>query len=200
MKKDRSRRAFTLLELLVVIAIIGILIGMLLPAVQSVREAARRTQCMNNVRQLALAAMNYESARMHFPPGVVDNDDNLRDAIRTGWVELLPFFEQSAIYQQYDLGSDWKSDINRELAKINIPTFRCPSNTVDFAQFGNFEGATCDYAMSKGPSGSLCETPSPMGVFDINSKVGFGSITDGSSNTFLIGEAISSSRIDAKSI
>jgi hypothetical protein len=155
---------------------------------------------MNNVRQLALAAMNYESARMHFPPGVVDNDDNLRDAIRTGWVELLPFFEQSAIYQQYDLGSDWKSDINRELAKINIPTFRCPSNTVDFAQFGNFEGATCDYAMSKGPSGSLCETPSPMGVFDINSKVGFGSITDGSSNTFLIGEAISSSRIDAKSI
>jgi len=199
MKIGNTRYGFTLVELLVVIAIIGILIGMLLPAVQSVREAARRTQCLNNTRQLAMAALNYESANRHFPPGVVDDDDNLQDAMRNGWVDMLPFFEQNTVYDQYDLNSDWKSPTNRELAKINIPVFRCPSNSPDFRQFGDFEGASCDYAMCKGPSGALLET-TPVGVFGVNSKVSFSSITDGSSNTFMLGEAISSSRIDASSI
>ena len=81
-------RGFTLVELLVVIAIIVILIAMLLPAVQSVRESARRTECMNNFRQLSLAALNYESAHMHFPSGVLDDDDDLTNALRNGWVDL----------------------------------------------------------------------------------------------------------------
>ena len=71
-----KRRAFTLVELLVVIAIIGILIAMLLPAVQAVREAARNTQCKNNIRQIALAAMNYESTSMRFPPGLLNESIN----------------------------------------------------------------------------------------------------------------------------
>ena len=81
------RRGFTLVELLVVIAIIGILIGMLLPAVQQVREAARRTQCANNIRQLSLGAMNYESANMRFPPGWLSND-NTSLASGPGWASV----------------------------------------------------------------------------------------------------------------
>lgn len=196
-----NRSGFTLVELLVVIAIIGILIGMLLPAVQSVREAARRTQCMNNIRQLSLAALNYESAHMHFPSGVIDDDDNLQDAVRNGWVDMLPFFDQGNLYQQYDLDSDWKSPVNIELAKAAIPTFRCPSSIGDIDQFGGFEASISDYAMSKGPSAALVRNNRfQAGVFDINSETTFGAITDGSSNVFLIGEALSDRGIEAQGL
>ncbi len=194
-----NARGFTLVELLVVIAIIGILIGMLLPAVQSVREAARRTQCMNNIRQLSLAALNFESAHMHFPSGVLDDDDDLRDALRVGWIDLLPHIEQGNLYQQYDLNSDWKSATNAPLARVEIPIFRCPSSLGDFDQFGAFEGAVSDYAMSKGPSAALVrDSKYHVGVFDVNSETTFARISDGSSNVFLIGEAISDQRIEAR--
>ena len=201
--QTRKRRAFTLVELLVVIAIIGILIGLLLPAVQMVREAARRSDCMNKIRQLSLASLNFESAQMRFPAGVIDDDDNLRDAIRVGWVDMLPFLEQSALYNQYDLDSDWKSAVNAPLAQTSMPILRCPSNTGDFDQFGSFEGAVSDYAMSKGPAASLVRTDvskSQLGVFDVNSETTFNMIADGSSNAFLIGEAISNNRIEATSL
>jgi len=194
-------RGFTLVELLVVIAIIGILIAMLLPAVQSVREAARRTQCMNNLRQWALAALNYESAHMHFPSGVIDDDDDLTEALRVGWVDMLPFIEQGNLYQQYDLESDWKSGVNAQLAQTEMPTLRCPSSIGDFNQFGAVEGAVSDYAMSKGPSAALVHLASTqMGIFDVNSETTFGMIRDGSSNVFLMGEAISDNRTEAKGL
>ena len=110
MNTSRSRSAFTLVELLVVIAIIGILIGMLLPAVQSVREAARNTQCKNNIRQIALAAMNYESANQRFPPGLLEAplpSQNLDSGFDSGedgepqelsiLVHLLPFIEANNV-------------------------------------------------------------------------------------------------------
>ena len=103
MKSLNQRPAFTLVELLVVIAIIGVLIAMLLPAVQAVREAARQTKCQNNLKQLALASLNFESAQMTFPPGVVDDDDDLQEALHTGWAFLLPHLEQNNIADQYDM-------------------------------------------------------------------------------------------------
>ena len=198
MKSSKRRLAFTLVELLVVIAIIGILIGMLLPAIQAVRESARRVKCQNNLKQLGLAALNFESAQMAFPPGVVDDDDNLQDALHTGWVFLLPYFEQNNAADQYDMTSSWSSTTNLPLAQISIETLNCPSNPSTFEQTGSIEGSKCDYAFSKGPTAALF-AGSPEGLFGINQRVKMGAITDGTSNTFAIGEAVSNDRKLARS-
>lgn len=198
MKISKHRLAFTLVELLVVIAIIGILIGMLLPAIQAVREAARRTKCQNNLKQMGLAALNFESAQMAFPPGVVDNDDNLQDALHTGWVFLLPYFEQNNVADQYDMTSSWSSTTNLPLAQVSIEMLNCPSNPGAFEQTGKIEGTKCDYAFSKGPTAALY-ADSPEGMFGINQKVKMGAITDGTSNTFAIGEAVSNDKTIARS-
>ena len=195
MKRTLLRPAFTLIELLVVVAIIGILIGLLVPAIQRIRESTRRTQCSNNVRQLSVAMLNYEAAHTHFPSGVVDDDDNLQDAIRTGWVVLLPLIEQAALFQQWDFDSDRKSAGNLALGQNSIAFLECPSNPGEFTQVGDFPGGKSDYAMSKGPSNALFAREVPVGMFDINSKVTFADISDGASNTFCIGEAASSSQI-----
>ena len=108
--KNRIRAGFTLVELLVVIAIIGILIGMLLPAVQQVREAARRVSCANKMRQLSLAVHNYESAHRTFPvsqvgPGKSDGSGGYQSGYYSWLVPLLPFVEQNNLYNQFDLNS-----------------------------------------------------------------------------------------------
>ena len=147
------KRGFTLVELLVVIAIIGILIAMLLPAVQSVREAARRTQCANNLRQNVLAMLNYESAFGQFPPGKNDVNDGRNtkrtlqpivarpgapnDARQYAWgVFVLPFIEQQNLFNQIKTAtSSWDDDVSNALdaggmpvvANV-IPAFICPSD------------------------------------------------------------------------
>ncbi len=199
MKRMHHRPAFTLVELLVVIAIIGVLIGMLLPAVQMVREAARRTECQNKLKQLGLAALNSESAHMKFPPGVVDDDDDLKEALHTGWAFLLPYTEQNNVADQYDMTVSWKSTANLPLAQLTIPTLNCSSNPTPFDQTGAIEGTKSDYALSKGATAALYEH-TPEGMFGINQQVKMGSITDGTSNTFLIGEAVSNDNTAAHSL
>jgi len=192
-----TRRAFTLVELLVVIAIIGILIGMLLPAVQQVREAARRATCLNNVRQLSIAALNYESAFKNFPPGILDDDDNLQDALQNGFSYILPQMEQQNVYELINLSEDWKSTTNLPVAEFKLPALHCPSNNSRVDQDGGFGGEATDYAFSKGPSGFLFRNLNPVGMFDVNGQTTMASITDGSSNTLMFGEAISSTMLAA---
>ena len=142
-----KRQAFTLVELLVVISIIGILIGMLLPAVQSVREAARQTSCKNNLRQLAIGCLNYESAHERLPQGCVMGQG-------AGWsAYILPHLEQKSLFDQIDLtdhstaptgagnASHWTSGSNEAACATFLPIFRCPSDPVpDHIDSGGFAG------------------------------------------------------------
>lgn len=120
------RNAFTLVELLVVIAIIGILVGLLLPAVQAAREAARRMQCGNNLKQIGLALHNYESAYRQMPPSRIEINAPVRH--HTGWqVMALPFMEQTALYDSYKKDRSWFDAQNEAAITTQVPGFVCPS-------------------------------------------------------------------------
>lgn len=124
------RQAFTLVELLVVLAVIGILVALLLPAVQAVREAARRTECSNHIRQLALASMNFESAYKHLPTGwtVADLSD---PAGGPGWgwgYFLLPYLEQQSLFDQIDPSISVDDEGWGDLLRQVVPVFQCPSD------------------------------------------------------------------------
>ena len=138
MKTIRRKRGFTLIELLVVIAIIAILIALLLPAVQQAREAARRTQCKNNLKQLGLAFHNYHDVYNRFPPGYVDFRDagftaaQLDDNGHWAWSAfLMPYIEQAALYNQLNVGNVTGSaayDANQSSLQQTFNAFRCPSD------------------------------------------------------------------------
>ena len=207
----RNSRGFTLVELLVVIAIIGILIGMLLPAVQQVREAARRTQCMNHVRQLTLALHNYESGHMAFPASRVEPDDlTIPSSVGTGgtsfqsWVtEILPYIEQGNLAATFDYQQPWFDDVNStnfETVSQQVAIFNCPSapSSTRFDPY-HLEGAAA------GDFGSINEVkkkfftqvlnvPDPgqvarLGALAKFNKNKMSAMSDGTSNTFMLAEA-----------
>jgi len=183
----RPSHAFTLVELLVVIAIIGILIALLLPAVQAAREAARRMQCTNNLAQLGLALQNYEAAHEVLPPGVVDSAGpifNGPDGYHMSWiVQILPFMEQGVAHKHIDFAYGAYSKKNRQVAEIEISLLRCPSSAA-WGRPGITEYAGCHHDVEKQIDAN------DHGMFFLNSELRTQEVPDGASHTIFLGEKL----------
>ena len=189
----RPRRyGFTLVELLVVIAIIGVLVALLLPAVQAAREAARRVSCMNNLTQLGLAHHNFEFHFETLPPGVVNEDGPIRNEAKgqhVSWVvKVLPYIEQNALNRLFNQDAGAYAPENAQVRATQIQTLHCPSNPMP--QLNEPQNvAHSNYA------GCHHDREAPIdndnnGLFFLNSKVRYSEIYDGSTATILLGESI----------
>ena len=201
-----SRRcAFSLVELLVVIAIIAVLVAFLLPAIQAARESSRRNDCLSRLRQLGLAMQHYESALGHLPAGSLsqpDPNDPLTPHTFYRWsafAQVLPHFENAALYQQLDLTlpmyrRDFSVPAENELALQQIvPEMLCPSDRNERVtpRFG-----PTNYAAASG-SGINGGTPlSTDGVFYINSRIALHEMTDGASHTVFLSETTLGDAVD----
>ena len=199
------RRGFTLLELLVVIAIIGILMALLMPAVQMVRESGRRIQCANQLKQQATAMLNYETAHKKLPPGFSYPNMTMWSAF------ILPYLDERALYSKIDVEQPWTSitggpQENIDSLGVYLSVFQCPSSGVDQSQVDpltDSERVPCCYLACA--SGLLdreagdypwCgmakfeEHPASDGIFYMNSSTRLAEIIDGQSHTLLIGESL----------
>ncbi len=187
-------RGFTLIELLVVIAIIAILIALLLPAVQQAREAARRTQCKNNLMQLGIALHNYDMTFEMLPPGTVEDTGPIHNVplgYHVGWtVQVLPMLEQPHVFSQFDFAAGAYSDANQQIRDLKIELLCCPSDYGYQSEIPDVgTTATSNYAGCFGGD----DVPIDMknnGLLCLNSSINYRQIRDGASNTLLVGEKI----------
>lgn len=167
------RRGFTLVELLVVIAIIAILIALLLPAVQSAREAARRTQCTNNQKQIGLAMLNFESQYGRLPEAVVGRppSGSAQFIGHTAFALILPFLEQANAEELYDYEVDWLHPNNDEATGTQIPTYHCPSDDVRgrrwFHEPDNQYFSRSNYVVCMGSQTMCFDTPDGQAIAGI---------------------------------
>jgi prepilin-type N-terminal cleavage/methylation domain-containing protein len=202
--RTARRCAFTLIELLVVIAIIAILIALLLPAVQQAREAARRTQCKNNLKQMGLALHNYHDTFLVFPMANVVRFDNLVRGDGWTWhARILPNLDQAALYNRVssvmgtDIGNQNSAEQLLAGRDTRLTVFQCPTHPGGPATNSSKNG----YQVStyNGVTGSVCFNDDQLdqatdvgyngdGLFHMNSRVRIGDVTDGTSNTFLVAE------------
>ena len=183
-----GRQGFTLIELLVVIAIIAVLVALLLPAVQQAREAARRTQCKNNLMQIGIALHNYEMRHECLPPGSVDPNHPIRNEAKgyhVGWmVQVLPDLDCSNIFQRFNFLTSVYDKANAAPRGVVLSVLFCPSNSAGRGEMGI---GTTTYA------GCHHDIEAPIdidnnGVLFLNSRIRYRDIRDGSSNTIFVGE------------
>ncbi|HMP80528.1 MAG TPA: DUF1559 domain-containing protein [Pirellulaceae bacterium] len=201
----QSRRAFTLIELLVVIAIIGILVGLLLPAVQQVREAARRTSCANHLRQLGIAIHNFHDQKQRLPSSI---RPVATSTVRVGaFTQLLPFIDEKVLWDRYNTSVNWSDAVNVPVTGTRINVFLCPSSpkparldaNPDVIQSGGNAAwepnlvAVTDYAASIGVDprleANIYTVRAGVGMLPKNQVGTFGDVADGLSNTLLLIES-----------
>jgi prepilin-type N-terminal cleavage/methylation domain-containing protein/prepilin-type processing-associated H-X9-DG protein len=209
--KARGKTGFTLVELLVVIAIIGILVALLLPAVQAAREAARRSECSNKLKQFGLAMHNYHDTVRTLPSGVaasgVDKCANAGSGqgnARATWsVMILPYLEQAPLYDKFiqteNFSMNWEqvgSSNNHALATLPNPAFHCPSDPYGQESASNYMACAGGGPPSGFASSDACAATSTAnfilyynGAIYVNSKTNLSALTDGTSNTYLMGES-----------
>jgi prepilin-type N-terminal cleavage/methylation domain-containing protein/prepilin-type processing-associated H-X9-DG protein len=191
-RRRSDRVAFTLVELLVVIAIIGVLVALLLPAVQAAREAARRCSCINNMTQLGLSLHSYEFHHESFPPGVINPDGPIRNepaGQHVSWtVQTLPYLEQNALWREFDQAAGAYAAVNSPVRSSVVRVMICPS----YAGSDTNQDKTVAQSTYAGCHNDI-EAPIDAdnnGMLFLNSKVRFRDIYDGSSNTILLSEII----------
>lgn len=193
-QRGRKCGGFTLVELLVVIAIIGILVALLLPAVQAAREAARRMSCVNNLSQLILATQNYEMAFRCYPPGTIDDKGPIKNVPRGyhhNWIsQILPYLEEEVTYRHIDFGVSVYDDKNKPVRAVPIETLYCPSADDPAREFFLTSYAGCHNDL---------EAPIDIdntGVFFLNSSIRPKDVSDGNSHTLFIGEKFCDPDVD----